>query len=457
MPTLQLPGVGSGLDINSLVTQLMAVERAPVEQRIARKETRIDMQLSALGTLKGALAGLQTSLDSLRTAADFQVRKATSSNEQRFTASASSDAAAGTYAIEVVRLATAQKLVSEPFGAGSSAVVGTGTLTITVGAESFDVTVDAESNTLAGIRDAINSAADNTGVQATIISTTMGSRLVLTAKETGAANTLRVTQAGGDGGLAQLVYDPPNASTFAELEAAADAHIRIEGFDYEAASNVITDAIDGITLHLLEAEEGTTLSLTVANDTSQALTRVKKFVTDYNTLAGTIANLRRYDASSREAGPLLGDAMLRSIESELRSMMSESVTTGTSPYQTLASIGITTGKDGRLEIDETALTEVLETEFDAVGALFGSADGVAARTCDYLDAVLAADAPMASRLASLQSSKKRIATEKTDLERRMEAVEARYRAQFGALDRLLAGLQSTASYLSQQLGNLPRP
>lgn len=456
MPTLQLPGVGSGLDVNSLVQQLVAVERAPVAQRIARKETRIDMQLSALGTLKGALSGLQGTLTALRTETAFQVRKAASSNEEIFTAAPGAGAAPGTYDVEVVRLASAHKLASAAFAEGSGAAVGTGTLSIAVGSGSFDVAIDTDHQTLAGIRDAINSAPDNAGVRATIISTTAGSRLVLTATATGAAHALRVTQSGGDGGLAQLVYDPPSGSALTELEPANDALVRVEGFDCTSASNVVSGVIEGVTLNLKTAAPGTTLTLTVSDDTAQARDRVRKFVADFNSLSGTIANLRRYDPASREAGPLLGDSMLSGIEARLRSLVGGAVTGRTGPYQTLASVGITTQRDGSLSLDEAKLTAALENGFDAVGALFGSDGGVATRVYDYLGSVLGTGAQIETRVGSLQQGKKTIATEKSDLDSRMERVQARYRAQFGALDTLLAGMQSTASYLSQQLARLPK-
>lgn len=453
MAVLQSPGIGSGLDVNGLVAQLVAAERAPQEQRIERQDARAGAQISALATLKGALSALQSSLAPIGTQEAFQARKATSSDTDRFTATATSTAAPGSYGIEIVQLATAHKLASGTFASGASSVVGTGTLTLAVGAESFDVVIDDANNTLAGIRDAINGAEGNIGVRATLIATNGGSRLILTSNETGAANAVRVIQAGGDGGLAQLVYDPPNASGLTELEAAQDALVRIDGFDRSSASNTIEGAIDGVTLTLLEEAPGTMLTLDVEADATLVGERVKKFVTDFNALATGIAMLRRFNPATREAGPLLGDAMLRGIESTLRATVSAEV--AAEPYTSLASLGVTTKSDGTLQLDQAKLSAALAADFDAVSRVFASAEGVAAKLDARLDEWLAADAPLAARSTRLQDARNGFVQERERLDRRMDAIEARYRAQFSALDTLLSGLQSTSAYLAQQLANLP--
>lgn len=454
MAVLSSPGIGSGLDVNGLVAQLVAAERAPQQQRIERRDARFGAQISALATLKGALSALQGSLAPLGSQSAFQANRATSSDTARFTATASASAAPGSYDVEIARLATAHKIASAPFVSGASSVVGTGTLTLSVGTESFDVVIDDTGNTLAGIRDAINGAADNTGVRATLISTDGGSRLILTSNDTGVANAIRVTQSGGDGGLAQLVYDPPNPSGLTELQAAQDALVRIDGFDRSSASNTVDDAIDGVTLALLEAAPGTVLTVDIEADVTLVGERVKKFVTDFNALASAIAMLRRFDPATREAGPLLGDAMLRGIESTLRATISSEV--AAEPYTSLASLGVTTKSDGTLQLDQAKLSAALSADFDAVSRVFASAGGVAAKLDARLEEWLAGDAPLAVRSGRLQDARKGLVQERERLDRRMDAIEARYRAQFSALDTLLSSMQSTSAYLAQQLANLPK-
>lgn len=451
MPTISSPGVGSGLDINSLVTQLVAAEREPAVRRLTRQQSSVDTQISALGALKGSMSNLQTSLNSIKTVAAFQARKATSSDATVFGATATSSAASGTYSIEVTSLASAHKLSSNAFVGGATAVVGTGTLTIAVGAQSFDVAIDASKNTLAGIRDAINGAANNKGAQATIVQAVDGARLVLTSRNTGLANALRVTTAGGNGGLSALVYNPGVTTNLTQVQAAQDAVLKVEGFVVNSASNTVTGAIDGITISLLASAPGVVKSLVVSNDTTAAQDRIKKFVTDFNSLATVMAQLRRFNPATREAGPLLGDSLLRSAEAAIRKDVSSPASSGTSGLDTLATIGITTSSDGTLSVNDAKLSAALSANFDAVGQLLGGTNGIAARVYSRLDSYLGANAQLTARTDSLQSRKRALSKEMDAVDRRMQDVERRYREQFTKLDSLLAGLQSTSAYLTQQL------
>jgi flagellar hook-associated protein 2 len=451
MPVIQSPGISSGIDINGLVAQLVAAERAPAEQRLNRQQAKVDARVSALGQLRGALSTLQSTLTPLRTVSAFQARSATSSDRAVLEASATGSAAQGSYSIEVDRLASAQRLASAAFAGGSDSAVGTGTLTLSLGTASFQVTLGEGSQSLAALRDAINAATDNPGIQASIITAADGARLILASQQTGAASTIRVTASGGDGGLDALVYDPGNATNLTQLTAAEDARVLIEGFEVTSATNSITGAIDGVTLNLLAADPGSVKTLTISNDTTQALEKIRKFVTDFNTAATTMAKLRAFDPATRVGGPLLGDAMLRGIESSLRREISTPVAAAAPPFDTLAGIGITTNSDGTLKLDETKLSNALRSGFDVVGRLFGSENGVAARLYGIVDTTIRADGQVTTRTERLQRDKRSIEQDRVALDRRMESVERRYRAQFIAMDTLLSQLQSTGTYLSQQL------
>lgn len=444
MAGISSPGIGSGLDIGSLVTQLVAAERKPVGDRIARDSKRIDSHITALGSLKGGLSSLQTALASLKSESDFQVRTTTSSKPELFTASATSSAASGTYNIEVRTLATAHKLNSAPFINGTSSVVGTGTLTISTGDQFFDVVIADGANTLGDIRDAINDSADNEGVSATIVQTDEGARLVLTAKNTGLENAVSISPSGGDGGLSALAME--------ELVAATDAVVRIEGFELTSATNTISDAIDGVTISLVKAEPDTTYTLTVANDPKAARDKVKSFVTAFNQLANTMAGLRAYNPDTRVSGALLGDSLLRSVESEIRRTTTDTVSSASEGLQSLSMIGITTNSDGTLKLDEAKLTSALQSDFDAVGKLFGGENGIGNRLDQVIEKYLEDDASLVQRAESLQKSKREIATRTDALDARMESIYQRYLKQFTALDTLLSQMQSTSAYLVQQLG-----
>jgi flagellar hook-associated protein 2 len=445
--------LGSGLDITSLVGQLVAAERAPGELRIRRLTNQTDTKISALGALNGVLSTLQSSLNGLKTLESFQIKKAESADRTVFTASATSAAASGTYNIEVEQLATAQRLNSAAFAAGSGAVVGTGTLTLTSGTDSFSVDISDSANTLAGIRDAINASTANTSVQASVIQAADGARLVLAARAVGAANSIRVTQTGGDGGLAQLVYDPGVTTNLQVLAPAQDARVIIDGFTVNSTSNVIEDAIDGVSISLLRANDNTAFALTVSNDRAKVVENINKFVTEYNNVAGKAQELRKFDPSTESAGPLLGDATLRSIETSLRRELTSRTASAAAPYDSLAAIGIRTGADGKLRVDSGRLNAALDADFSTAARLFGAEDGVAARLARVVDSALAPEGVLATRTTGLQATKKSLDADQKALDARMELVKARYTKQFVAMDQLLTSLQSTATYLTQQLAN----
>lgn len=457
MAGIQASGVGSGLDINALVTQLVAAENASRSGPILRREAAATTKISALGTLKGALSGFKSALTPLRNLDVFSVRKATSADATRFTATASSAAAAGSYDIEVKNLASAHRLASNPYVGGASTAIGYGSLAITVGAESFDVEIAQDANTLEDVRDAINDASDNTGVQATLLNGTEGTRLILTSRKTGEDHAIKIVASGGDGGLAALDYDPSGTMNLVEKDQAKDALVMISGFEVSSSTNAIGDAVEGVTINLLKAEVGVETTLNISFDTANVTTRIQNFVTEYNNMQAQLTKLGSYDAASKTAGPLLGDSLLRSIQQDMRNGLTNLVTGASSDYNALASIGITTTATGTLQLDAAKLTKALDTDPDAVAHLFGSENGVAARLFGQVEARLASGSDLDSRNTSLKSDLDQVGRDKEALELRMAQIEARYRRQFTALDSLLAQLQSTSSYLTQQLANMPKP
>ncbi len=445
---------GSQIDVNSLASQLVEAERAPLDAQIQRATSKVTTQVSALGTLMGALSTFRSALSSLKTESVFGTRSATSSNEEVFTASAGTDAVAGSYDIEVVQLARAQQLASDPFPGGGTTVVGTGTLTLSLGSESFTVEIGSGSSTLADIRDAINSATGNPGITATLINGTDGSRLVLTSAQTGADYDIEVAQSGGDGGLAQLTYSAAAAGNYTQNTPAQDAVVRIATFESTSATNVLEDAIDGVTLNLAAASEGTTVALTVGYDTSAVTTRINTFVNAYNTLKTQITKLGGYDAANETAGSMLGDSLLTGIDSQLRRTLSGVVEGTGSSYQTLASIGITTQADGTLAVNSTKLQTALNGDFDGVSALFGSENGIAATLFSQVDGQLETGGAMDVRSSNLIEQQKDLKEQQERVDARMEIVLQRYIKQFTTLDTLLSTLETTSAYLTQELEQL---
>jgi len=449
------PGIGSGLDIEGLVTQLVAAEGAPASFRLDKKEAIAQAELSAFGSLKSALSAFRDALEPLSELSEFQGRVTSSSDELLLTASADADSVQGRYNIEVSQLAQAQKLSSQ-FYSGPEAAVGHGTLTISVGTDAFNVVINSEANTLADIRDAINDSNDNTGVRATIVNSTDGSHLVLSSVETGEANALTITATGGDGGLDDITYDVGGGvKNLTELEAALDAEILIDSLSVKSSTNTISDAIDGITLKLHAAAPGLTTELTVDYDDSGATDAVNAFIDAYNDLVGKFAEFSSYDAETGNSGPLFGDSTLRFVSSELRREMGVGTKDLNEPLSSLLDIGITTKLDGTLEVDTEKLNAQLEGSFDDIGKLFSSDEGYAARLDAILGRYLDAGGQLEARTDGLQETIDDIGGQRESLSERLAAVETRLRAQFNALDSLVSQLSSTSAFLAQQLVNLP--
>ncbi|MBL8266927.1 flagellar filament capping protein FliD [Steroidobacter sp.] len=446
---------GSQIDVQSLVSQLVAAERKPLDDQVTRATTKVTTQISATSALLGSLSAFQAQLNGLKTTTAFSGRATSSTDPEIATATATTSAVPGRYDIEVQQLATAQQLSSTAFVGGSSAVVGTGQLTISLGATSFNVSIGATANTLADVRNAINSATDNPGVTATIINASDGAHLVLTSTKTGAANSIQVTQSGT---MSQLEYTTTNQANYTQLRAAADAQVTVAGYATTSATNVIENVIDGVSLNLVSAEPGTTVSIDVNYDKTAAKEKVTAFVTAYNTLRTMLTALGGYNATTKVAGPMLGDSMLTGIDAEIRRTLSEPVAAaGGGAVQTLADIGISTQADGSLKVDDTKLTAALNSNFDAVSRLFGTDQtGVASRLYTQIETRLADGSAIDQRTESLQTQKRALEKKSADIDTRMAIVQKTYLAQFTRLDTLLSSLSSTSAYLGQQIDSLPK-
>lgn len=443
---------GSKLDVQTLASQLVAAERAPYDAQIKRETAGVKTTLSALGAVKGALATFQAAVDSVSMLADFQVRTAKSSEPEVFTATATAQAVAGTYAVEVRQLATAHQIASGAWAGGSDTLVGSGTVTLAVGGKSFSIDVAADA-TLADLRNAVNNARDNTGVNATIVQSSAGARLVLSARETGAANALTVSVANATGNLGTLAYANAAPGTYTQLAAAQNSIVHVAGFEQTGATNTISNAIDGVTLTLVAGDVGTH-TLTIANDTETVRKRIDAFVTTYNAMQTALAGLRSYNAATGQGGPLLGDSMLLGLESRLSRGLTDAVPGLVGNHTSLAAIGITRGFDGNLVIDDAKLTASIGGDFDGVAQLFGKTGGVGYRLQNTLDSALASSGGIAVRTKALVEQQERLDDRQDAVDARMQVQLRRYIQQFTTLDMLLSTLDTTSSYLDTQLDSL---
>ena len=383
MAGISVSGVGSGLDINKIVSDLIAAEKAPATKRLDTKEATLQAKLSAFGTFQGAVSEFRSALGNINTAAKFQSMTATVSNTALFTASATSIAQTGSYDIEVTQLAQAQKLVTsdtQRFSAVTD-VVGTGTLSFQVGSNAAQtVTIDSSNQTLEGVRDAINKA--NVGARASIINDGQGFRLAISASNSGTANSLKITVAGDSigsntdqTGLSRLAYDPAAAvdsgKNMTQTLTAQDAMLKVDGLDVTSASNSVVGVVPGVTLSLKSKQVGTISTLTVAQDTAATLKSVDSFVAAYNTLMETSKSLTAFDAKdATKNGILLGDSVVRSITNQVRGILTSSVTGATGAARSLADVGISLQKDGSLTFNSSKLQTALSADSQAVAALF---------------------------------------------------------------------------------------
>ncbi len=454
MGSIIASGVGSGLDIEGLVTQLLAAEGQPQTQRLNRREAELQSKLSAFGQFRSAVATLQGALEPLTDIDRFRGRTVAVAAENLLAVTADSTAATGSYSVEVIRLAQAQKLASGPF-ATALTDIGSGELTVSVGGNAFTVTIDESAATLSDIASAINGAADNSGVTATLVTANDGVRLVLTGRETGAANAITVTQTGGDGGLAQIAYDPGNGiANLTQLTAAQDAQVAVDTFVYDSPDNTITEVVTGLTLDLKAAAPGSPTTVTVGNDSAGSGKLIDEFVKAYNGLVKSLRALTAYNADNGSGGPLLGDPTARNFLNSVRNEVVRAVN-GNGAFTMLADLGITTEVDGSLVVDSARLGEALAAGFEDVGRLFTTAEtGVATR----LDALLARyvddNGLIEARTEGLQARVEDVAKAREALEFRLQKVEERLRRQFSALDGLVAQLRNTSDFLTRQLDAL---
>ncbi len=476
---LSSPGIGSGLDVSGIISKLMEVEQRPLTQ-LNTKEAKQQAQLSAFGSLKSALSSFQDSVKALAKPSLFNGFKATLADTTLATVSTSSSAVAGTHQIEVQSLAQAQKIKSETF-ATTDTVIGSGSLTIEFGTYSEGIftanaekiaktiTIDPAKSTLADIRNTINEA--NAGVTASIVNDGSGNRLVISSKDSGLANALKISVNDTDGnhtdnaGLSKLAFDASadGVGNMTETVAAQNAVMVVDGIKVEKSSNTISDALEGVTFNLLKANPDTSTTLTIEKDKSSTEAAVKALVTTYNELEKTIGNLSRYDAANKQAAVLTGDSTVRMIQSRVRALLngSQSAAGGIS---SLSELGISFQKDGTLALDNSKLSAVLDDPDKNIAAFFTtqagdgvtSVEGFASRLSELIDGMTRSDGLINSRMDGINSMIKGIGKQRDALGHRLEEVEKRLRAQFTALDTMIASMTQTSNYLQQQLANLPK-
>ena len=467
-------GTGSGLDIDGLVASLVAAEQAPAEARLNAREASITSLSTSFSSAKAAVTDLEAAANKLALATTFSQFTTSSSDTTRATISATSSASLGSYQLAVTNLASAQTLASRTFSTTSD-TLGTGTLTIAIGTPSYsgstyssfsqtssvDISIDSSNNTLSGVRDAINNA--SAGVNASILKNGDNYQLLLVSEETGLSKSMSISvtgdSVGGDSdndGLSQLAFNS-SGSQLTQYAAGANANFSINGLAVSSASNTVTDVIDGVTLNLLSATSSA-ITIDVKTDTDTIVADVQAFVDKYNAYATLFKDLTKYDATTGTAGVLQGDSTARSVMSQIRSELGKSVTGLSGSYTSLADVGISIDKLGVMTFTQSTFKTAFAAAPSEVTGVFASTtvsgtavEGVAEKLETLMEGFLVSTTGIFdSRISSLNTQLTDITDDRADLARRMQSLEDRYFAQLNAMDSLLAEIETTGNFLTQQ-------
>jgi flagellar hook-associated protein 2 len=439
--TLTSTGLGSGLDINTMVTAIVNATIQPQQNRLQAYQTADQSTISALGVLKSVLSSLQTAADSITTGGALSQLSASVSDSSVFTASAGTGAVAGSYQVQIQTLAKANVIKSTAY-ASADAAVSDGTYTLSAGGKTFSVTVGAGSDTLSGLADAINNASDNSGVSATVVNASNGSYLLLSATQSGVANAVSMSAS-------------PGGMSFTSVQDAADATGTIAGLPFDSASNVVSGVLKGVTLSLASASPNTTQTLNVSANTKAAATAVQSFVSAYNTAISLITADTKYtpgsgsgaSATSGTAGPLQGDVSIQSLQQQLQAIIGGGVSGGT--FTSLSQLGLSFNDDGTIAVDNTKLNTALQQNGAAVQSLFSGSQGLGTRLDTLLGNYAGASGVIDNKTSVLNDQVGTITSQLNDLTARQTQLTAQYYAQFNAMDSVVAGYKSTSSLLTQ--------
>lgn len=448
MSTINFGGLASGIDTEGIIEALMEVARQPI-RTIETKKAAFSKKASAYATLSSQLSQLRTAAEGMDTGKELRTLTATSADETKLTAVASSSASPGAYALQINNLAQAERTYSDPFAAKDSAgLFGAGTLTIQVGSGTpAALTIDA-ADTLETVVEKINSA--GIAASASIVFDGSQYRVVVMGEDTGAANGIIFTE----GGTLSIGLDVPAN----EAQAALDASVTLDGITFASATNQLTEMIPGLTINLHDTTGAGTVMLSVAMDGGAMADKVASFVDKYNEIASFLHKQFQYTGAAR-ADTLMGEAAARSVKARLQEIVVSAVPGLSGAHTMLSSVGIRTTSDGTLGFDSTAFQAALASDPAGVVALFthddGDAgldeDGVAMRLTNALAAMLQQpDGLVPSRQEGLSDSIDAASDRIAELERRLDSYEETLRRQFTAMESAMAQFQSMSTFLSQQ-------
>jgi flagellar hook-associated protein 2 len=462
MASVTSAGVGSGLDLESIIKATVSAEDTPKKAIITKRKSTLEVNLSGLGVVKGAMSAFQTAIEKLSKPTTFNARTVNinqPSGTTYFTAEASNLTAAGKFNIDVMSLAKGSRAVSADlsFASGNDVVSASGgNLTFAAGSKNFTLAVDPGA-TLTQLRDSINSSSTNFGVSATIINTggaSPQSRLVLTSNVSGDSNDLTITGSsaefnkvattafgGGAGGMEIALADR-----------ASSAKIKVDGIEAVSESNIFTNAIQDMSITVSkETVSGSPITMNVETDKAGVKKSIESFIKAFNDVVGVI------NEQTAVGGALQGDTSIRTIKNTfIRSLSVDSSASGN--IKTLFDMGMKLDKNGLLSLDSTAvntLDEAMTKSYADIGNFFTSSTGLATVFKKTADTYLATDGVIKRTTDSLNERLRAVQKDSLDHTYRMEQFEKRLREQYTTLDVTIAKMRSTGDYVSAQLSALP--
>lgn len=462
-------GVGSGLDLEGLVRQLIQVERAPRMERLEKREEAANVSLSALSKFKSSMTKVLDSLGTLSSERDMSARSAKVSGQDEenpiLSADARSTAARGNYNVTVESLATGTRAQSQAFTGGDDVVAASaGTLTFNAGdGNEFQVDIEAGAS-LADVANAINQNADNFGVNASLVNTggaNPQTYLVFDSTVTGTANQLSVSNDNADLDALSTVATGATAGVNVTRNA-ADAEIDIDGIKAFSETNTFKDAIDGVDLTVEKASPGEAIQLSVDVDREGIRENVDEFISAYNAMIDEVNKLTAYNEDGK-SGPLIGDSLVRSARSKLSSIIGRPVDGADESLNSLFKLGIVTDKEGKLSFDsrnigggtgEERFTSALDGNFDSIKNLFSGETGLATQLKNTVEEFTKAGGLIDGRERVFESQKDRVETEREQFELYMVNFERTQRQRFLALDNQISKLNQSSNFLFQGLAQM---
>jgi flagellar hook-associated protein 2 len=475
-------GIGSGVDVEGVVTKIIAAEGAVKNKKIDTEQASAINKISAYATLTSVLTKLDDTLEALssnKTTSAFQKRIATAGTNSAgtvfFKATADNTATPNTYNIQVTDIAYAQQASSIAFGS-SATVVGTGDLNFTVDGTTHTVNINSTNNTVSGIAASVNDESAITGVSASLIKTDTGVVLAFTSTKTGtdAAFTITVTNDSDSNNTNNTALSQLATANLSPTQAAANASIIVNGLTVTSQSNQLNEVLTGVNLTLVAPTSGSSYILSVTNDNDSITTAVKDFVKSYNTLVDNITNLSKHDPDAKykkeaesdqnktdfekEAGVLNGDATLLNVQSIVRRLV-YAYSPNVSGIGALSDIGITTNdRTGHLALNENTLSDKLTSNFADVNNLFSHADrGIATKLDAALEDIIDPEGILPSKTEGLTRSLVDLTEQRIDIERYLDSLQSRLLAQFSAMDRIVGQLKTISSFLEQQSNSFLEP